>query len=336
MNLEEVAGLSGVSRSTVSRVVNNDPNVSAATRAMVREIITEVNFEPNAAARSLAAGRTRILGLVIPMGVSALFTDPYVPLLIQGVSVACNTHDHSVMLWLAEPDYERRTIRKIISNTGLIDGVIVVASLTNDPLLEALLENGLPFVMVGRHLTNLQVSYVDVDNRHSARDAVTHLMRLGRGRVAMIAGPRTLIAGLDRMEGYFDAYHNRGLLPVPEWVIESDFTEAGGYQVMHKLLHYQPDAVFVASDLMAVGALRALHEAGYRVPEDVALVSFDDMPFAAHTDPPLTSVRQPAQRTGQAAAEMLIERIETHDAKPRRIILPTELIIRMSCGSEPA
>ncbi len=227
MNLEEVAKLSGVSRSTVSRVVNNDPNVSETTREKVLEIIKQVNFQPNAAARSLAAGRTRIIGLVIPMGVSALFTDPYFPLLIQGVSMACNTHDHSVMLWLAEPDYERRTIRKIINNSALIDGVIVASSLTDDPLVEALLESTLPFVNVGRHLTNSRVSYVDVDNRNSARDAVTHLMRLGRRRVATIAGPRNMIAGTDRLEGYYDAYHNRGLMPDPELVLESDFTEAG-------------------------------------------------------------------------------------------------------------
>lgn len=336
MNLEEVARLSGVSRSTVSRVVNNDPNVSETTREKVLEIIKEVNFQPNAAARSLAAGRTRILGLVIPMGVSALFTDPYFPLLIQGVSVACNNHDHSVMLWLAEPEYERRTIRKIISNTGLIDGVIVASSLTEDPLVEALLESTLPFVMVGRHLTNPRVSYVDVDNRNSARDAVTHLMRMGRRRVAMIAGPRTMIAGIDRLEGYYDAYHNRGLAPDPDLVMESDFTEAGAYLAMNKLLPHHPDAIFVASDTMAMGALRSLREAGLRVPEDVAMVGFDDMPFAARTEPPLTSVRQPAQRTGIAAAEMLIDLIEYGDINPRRIILPTELVIRASCGSDLA
>src|SRR5687768_1508814 len=128
MNLEEVAKLSGVSRSTVSRVINNDPNVKQTTREKVQQIIRQVNYQPNVAARSLAAGRTQILGLVIPMTVSALFTDPYFPLIIQGVSTACNAHDHSVMLWLAEPEYERRTIRQILYN-GLIDGLIVASML---------------------------------------------------------------------------------------------------------------------------------------------------------------------------------------------------------------
>jgi len=170
MNLEEIAKLSGVSRSTVSRVVNNDPNVSEATRERVLEVIRRVNYHPNVAARGLAAGRTRVLGLVIPTGVSALFADPFFPLLIQGISSACTTHDHSVMLWLADPEYERRTIRQIMHN-GLIDGVVVASMLMDDPVGQALIEGDIPFIMVGRHPTNERVNYVDVDNRNAARDA---------------------------------------------------------------------------------------------------------------------------------------------------------------------
>src|SRR6185369_12040782 len=141
--LEEIARLSHKSRSTVSRVINNDPHVSDETREQVMEVVQRLNFHPNAAARS------RVLGLVIPTGVSSLFTDPYFPLLVQGVSSACNAHDHSVMLWLAEPEYERRTIGKVMHG-GLIDGVILASVLTNDPLLQALTEGDLPFVLVGR------------------------------------------------------------------------------------------------------------------------------------------------------------------------------------------
>jgi LacI family transcriptional regulator len=332
MNLEEVAKLSGVSRSTVSRVVNNDPNVSHVTREKVLQIIKQVNFQPNAVARSLAAGRTRILGLVIPSGISALFSDPYFSQLTQGVAQTCNVHDYSVMLWLAEPEYERRTISKIIHNR-MMDGVIVAHSLMNDPLVQALLDNALPFVLVGRYPADSRVSYVDVDNRNSARDAVAHLLRLGRQRVATITGPQNMIAGSDRLAGYYDALRNRSLTPDPDLVVESDFTEAGGQAAMVKLLPYHPDAVFVASDNMALGAIRALRDAGRRVPQDVAIVSFDDMPFAARTDPPLTTIRQPIQRTGMAVAETLIELIESTNPSPRRIIMPTELIIRSSCGS---
>jgi LacI family transcriptional regulator len=332
MKLEEVAKLSGVSRSTVSRVVNNDPNVSQVTREKVLQIIKQVNFHPNVAARGLAAGRTRILGLVIPMRVSALFTDPYFPILIQGVSSACNTHDHSVMLWLAEPEYERRTIRQIM-HSALIDGVILASQLNDDPVGQALIEGDIPFIMVGRHPTNERVNYIDVDNRNAARDAVTHLLRLERRRIAAITGPQNMIAGADRLQGYLDALRTRGIASVSDLIVEADFTEAGGYVAMQRLLAHRPDAVFVGSDAMALGALRALRDAGRRVPEEVAMVGFDDMPFAARTDPPLTTVRQPIHRMGQVAAETLIDIITTSDAQPRRIILPTELVIRSSCGT---
>ncbi len=333
MNLEEVAKLSGVSRSTVSRVINNDPNVSQTTRDMVLEVIRRVNYQPNVAARGLAAGRTRVLGLVIPTGVSTLFTDPFFPLLIQGISSACNAHDHSVMLWLADPEYERRTIRQVMHN-GLIDGVIVAATLLNDPLVQALIEGDLPFILVGRHPTELGVNYVEVENLNAVRKAVSHLLRLGRRRVATITGPQNMIPGIDRREGYVLALRDRGLAADPELIVEGDFTETGAYAAMQKLLPRQPDAVFAASDTMAVGALRALRDAGRRVPEDVALVGFDDMPFAAHVDPPLTTVRQPIHRLGTLAAETLIDLIEHPEAGARRIVLPTELVIRASCGTD--
>ncbi|MEP7359002.1 MAG: LacI family DNA-binding transcriptional regulator [Anaerolineales bacterium] len=335
MNLDEIARLSGVSRSTVSRVVNNDPKVSDRTRLQVQEVLQRVNFHPNAAARSLAAGRSRVLGLVIPMGVAALFTDPYFPLLIQGVSAAANAHDHSVMLWVAEPEYERRTIGQVMQN-GLIDGVILASMLSDDPLLRALIQGSLPFVLVGRHPTNTTINYIDVDNINSARQAVTHLLRLGRRRIATITGPQNMSVGADRAEGYLAALRQRGLTVDPSLIVEGDFTEAGAHAAMQRLLPLNPDAVFAASDVMAVGALRALREAGRRVPEDIALIGFDDMPFSARTDPPLTTVRQPVQRTGEVAAETLIDLIEHPDAQPRRILLPTELVIRASCGSKLA
>ncbi len=332
MNLEEIGRLSGTSRSTVSRVINNDPHVSDETRRQVMDVVRRVNFQPNAAARSLAAGRTRVLGLVIPTGVASLFTDPYFPLLVQGVASACNAHDHSVMLWLAEPEYERRTIGKLMQG-GLIDGVILASVLTDDPMLQALSEGDLPFVLVGRQPGNSRLSYVDVDNVNSAREAVTHLLRLGRRRVASITGLLNMNVGADRRDGYLAALRQRSLPVDPDLIVEGDFTEAGGYAAMQRLLPAHPDGVFVASDLMAIGALRALRDAGRRVPEDVALVSFDDMPFAARAEPPLTTMRQPVQRTGVVAAETLIDLITNPDSQPRRILLPTDLIIRETCGS---
>lgn len=332
MNLEQIAKLSGVSRSTVSRVVNNDPNVNAVTRKKVMQVVRRVNYVPNAAARGLAAGRTHVIGLVIPMGVSTLFTDPYFPLLIQGASSACNAHDYSVMLWLAEPEYERRQIRQIMYS-GLIDGVIIASMLTNDSLVQALIDGSLPFMLVGRHPTDSRVNYVDADNVNGARDAIRHLLRMGRTRIGLINGPMNMIAGTDRLAGYTQALRERGQLVQPELITDGGFSEAGGYLAMQQLLPRQPDAVFAASDAMAIGALRVLHEAGLRVPEDVALIGFDDMPFAARSDPPLTTIRQPTYRMGGLAVETLLDLIEHPDSPPHHIVLPTELVVRASCGA---
>jgi LacI family transcriptional regulator len=332
LKIEQIAELSGVSRSTVSRVLNADPNVKESTRARVAEVIERMNYHPNMVARRLASGRTHIIGLVIPTALAALFTDPFFPSLIQGVVSACSAHEHSVMLWLAEPEQERRTIGEVAHN-GLLDGVILANSLLEDPLLFKLLEVGLPFIMVGRHPTNADVSYVDVDNLNSAREAVTYLLRLGRRRVGTVTGPANMISGADRRAGYEAALRERGLPCDAGLIVEGDYTEMGGYMAAQRLLAHQPDAIFVASDTMAVGVLRALREAHRAVPEEVAVVSFDDMPFAGRTEPPLTTVRQPIQRMGQLAAETLIEMIEERTSQPRRIILPTELVIRATCGS---
>lgn len=327
--LEEIAKLSKVSRSTVSRVINDDPNVSSATRTRVQAVVARLNYHPNAAARGLASGRTRVLGLVIPMGVAAVFTDPYHPLLTQGVASACNTHDHSVMLWLADPEYERRTVSQILHN-GLIDGVILASTITDDPLLHSLKASHLPFVLIGRHPTDARVNYVDVDNVNSAREIVAYLLRLGRRRIATVAGPRNMIAGADRLEGYCAALRERGLVSPSDLVAYGDFTEDSGYTAMRRLLPHKPDAVFCASDVMAAGAIQAIREAGLGVPKDISVAGFDDVPLAARSDPPLTTVRQPIYQAGFVAAETLMDLIANPSSQPHRIILPTELVIRAS------
>jgi LacI family transcriptional regulator len=332
--LVEIAKHAGVSRSTVSRVINEHPSVDSETRARVLSVAERLNYLPNIAARSLAAGRTQILGLAIPTGVSTLFTDPYFPLLIQGITSACNASNHSVMLWLAEPEHERRTIRQILQG-GLIDGVILASALMDDPLLEALLKRGLPFVMVGRHPSDDPISYVDVDNRGGVREAVSYMLRLGYQRVATITGPKNMIAGSDRLQGYLDALRERRIAVDPALIEEGTFQEESGYIAMQRLLLAGPDAVFVASDAMAIGAMRALRDSGKRVPEDVAIAAFDDLPVASHTDPPLTTIRQNIPRLGTVAAETLIDLISHPGSQPRRIVLPTELVIRASSGSGP-
>jgi len=330
LTLEDIARMSGVSRSTVSRVINGDANVKEATRTRIQALIQNINFQPNLAARGLAVGHTKVIGLVIPTGVAAIFNDPYILLVIQGVSAACNACGYSVMLWLAEPEYERRTIGQVLFN-GLIDGVVVSSMVMNDPLIERLYESKRPFVTIGRHPTNDQINYVDVDNRTGAYQGVLHILRTGHQRIAMINGPRNTIAGQDRYQGYLDAMREHGLPIIPELVEEGNFSDTTGYRAMKQLLPYAPEAVFATSDAMAFAAMRAIHEAGLRIPEDIAVMGFDDIAAAADSKPPLTTIRQPIQRTGSIAAEMLIDMIEHPNPIPRQIVLPTELVIRASC-----
>jgi LacI family transcriptional regulator len=330
LTIDDIARISEVSRSTVSRVINADPNVKERTRNKVLEVIQSHNFQPNIAARGLAAGSTKVIGVVIPVGVSSIFSDPYFSLVIQGVSSACNHLGYSIMLWLAEPQYERKTISQILYN-GFIDGVIVLAMLLDDPLIDRLSESNRPFITIGRHPTNEKIDYVDVDNRAGAYQVVSYAIRAGHHRVALIGGPANTISGQERAQGYLDALREYGLPVIPELVTEGDYSDAGGYQAMKRLLPNHPDAVFAASDAMAFAAIRVIQEAGLRIPEDIAVVGFDDIPPAATSKPPLTTVRQPIQQTGKIVAEMLIDMIEHPSSQPHRVVLPTELVIRSSC-----
>jgi LacI family transcriptional regulator len=310
LTLEDIAKISGVSRSTVSRVVNHDRKVSPATREKVHKIIEEYNFYPNLAARGLASGHTNILGVIIPAGVPSLFTDPYFPILLQGISTACNKQDYSVMLSLSDADSEKSLVGRVIQN-HLVDGVIIA------------------FVIIGRQ-HNLEANEIDINNRQPARQATDFLIKQGYTRIATITGPLNQMAGLDRFDGYKDALLGAGKKVDLKLITEGSFTEAGGYAGMKKLLPSKPDAVFAASDMTAIGALRCLNEAGLRVPEDIALVGFDDIPASSTISPSLTTVRQPIHGMGEAAANLLIEIISSGSKEYHRVTMPTELVIRNS------
>jgi LacI family transcriptional regulator len=299
---------------------------------MVKKVLDEFNFQPNLAARSLAAGQTKILGLVIPVVVSTLFTDPFFPLLMQSISAACNQQGYSIMLWLAEPEYEHRTIQQVLYN-GLIEGLIVSSHKMKDPIINILMERKLPFVTIGRNPLRDDVSYVDADNYHGALEGTRHLISTGRRRIATITGTMEMFAAVDRLKGYQDALTEAGLVFDPDLVVEGGFTDHGAYTAMQRLLPLKPDAIFVASDSMAAAAMRCIQETGLRVPEDISMVGFDDIPLASHTQPPLTTMRQPFSLLGSAAVEALSQLIDDPSSGPKRISLPTELVIRSSCGS---
>lgn len=274
--------------------------------------------------------------MIIPEVVTTLFTDPFFPLLLRGATEACNAHKYQLMLSLFTAHANQQEMYQRILRSGYLDGAIVMTTASlNDPLISYLLPNRVPFVSVGRH-PNERVHYVDADNVGGARMAVEHLIRLGHQRIATITGRLDMPAGQDRLEGYRQALKAHCTPVEEELIVEGDFTENSGMVAMQRLLSASPNAVFVANDMMAIGALKALRQAGRQVPQDVSLVSFDDIPIASAVEPALTTVRQPIERIGSMAVEVLLSVLEEsseEEAPTHRIILPTELMIRASCGS---
>jgi DNA-binding LacI/PurR family transcriptional regulator len=328
--LEEVALRAGVSRATVSRVINDSPKVSDMARAQVLHAIGELGYVPNRAARSLVTRRANSIALVIAEPGTRLFGDPYFAGIVRGVSQALAQTDEQLILLMSQSPDDLPRIERYLQN-GHVDGVLLVSLHGDDDLPARIQQRGLPVVAGGRPLTAGTVPYVDADNVGGARRAVTHLLASGRQHVGTITGPLDMSAGVDRRDGYLAALAAAGIELDSRYVAEGDFGEPSGYEATRGLLHRCPnlDAIFAASDLMAMGALRALTESGRRVPDDVALIGFDDSGPAQTAEPPLSTVRQPVARMGVEMTRLLLDMIDGID-RPRQLILDTELVLRRS------
>jgi len=328
--LEAVARRAGVSRATVSRVVNGSPTVAEAIREAVNQAVTELGYVPNQAARSLVTQRTDSIALIVPESAHRVFSDDlFFPAIIRGVSTELEAADKQLVLMMAGSAASHARVRRF-ATASHVDGVLFASMHGVDPLPSALSRFGIPVVCSGRPMapTEAPVPYVDVDHVGGVTRAVRHLLATGRRRVATIAGPQDMIAGVDRLAGYRSALRESGQ---PPCVAIGDFTRESGVQAMRQLLETDPDldAVFVASDLMAHGALQSLKAAGRRVPDDVAVIGFDDLEISRISDPPLTTVRQPMVDIGRTMARQVL-RLADGDDVPAAVILPTELVIRQS------
>ncbi|MGH1564099.1 LacI family DNA-binding transcriptional regulator [Mumia sp. DW29H23] len=331
--LEQVAALAGVGRGTASRVINGSPSVAPQTRDAVMKAVAELGYVPNQAARSLVTRRTGAIALVISEPEERLFSEPFFAGVVRGISRVMDERDRQLVLVLVHGPSERRDEPATYLSPQHVDGALLLSQHEGDDLPQRLRERGLTMVYGGRPPSDGGESWVDVDNVGGARAAVAHLLERGRRTVATIAGPPDMQAGRDRLQGYREALAAAGVAYDPGLVRTGDFTELGGWQEMRRLLAERPDldAAFVASDPMALGALRALREAGRPVPESVAVVGFDDSPMAAVSDPPLTTVNQPVERLGSEMAEMLLAYLADPDApEARSVVLPTSLVLRGS------
>ncbi|GAA1383775.1 MULTISPECIES: LacI family DNA-binding transcriptional regulator [Catellatospora] len=324
--LEQVAQRAGVSRATVSRVVNDSPTVAESIRTAVRRAIDELGYVPNQAARSLVTQRTDSYALILPESPSRVFSDDqFFPGIIRGVSQELDSADKQLVLMVAGSQASHDRIERY-ALARHIDGVLIASMHGADPLPGTLARMGIPVLCGGRPLGQTRVPYVEVDNVNGGRMAVRHLLETGRTRIATIAGPQDMVAGIDRLTGYREELRGSDRRSI---VAVGDFTRDSGAVAMRQLLEDDPDldAVFVASDLMAHGALQALQAAGRRVPDDVAVIGFDDIALARYTEPPLSTVRQPIVGQGREMARQLL-RLAAGEAIADSVILPTELVIR--------
>lgn len=329
--LEEVAAHAGVGRGTVSRVINNAAGVKDSTRRAVQRAIEELGYVPNLAARSLAGRRTDAIALVLTEPDWRVFAEPFFSEIVRSLGDALADTGMQLMLTLVRSDAERTRFLEY-ARGGRVDGVLLMSVHAADRLPDMLAEARLPTVMLGRRSGDEYVSYVDADNVGGARSAVTHLLSRGRTAIATITGPLDMYVAQCRLRGYQDALALAGLTCVQSLVAESDFTQDSGRRAMAELLERHPeiDGVLAASDTTAAGALQALRAAGRRVPEDVAVIGFDDFPLAERTEPRLTTVRQPLEEMGRAMIRLLLEDMEKPSVAYRHVILRTELAVRES------
>ncbi|MED7927040.1 LacI family DNA-binding transcriptional regulator [Nonomuraea sp. LP-02] len=325
--LEAVAARAGVSRATASRVVNGQTTVAPHIRDAVLQAIDELGYVPNSAARSLVTQRTDSIALVISEPGTRVFSeDPLFSTVIRSASMELESANKQVVLMLASNAKSHARVERYISG-GHVDGVMLISMHGADPLPSALSRLRVPVVSYGRPAVPVDIPFVDNDNVGGAEAGVRHLVEIGRRRIATIAGPQDMIAGQDRLAGYRNVLRDSDRRSI---VAVGDFTRESGAIAMRQLLGDDPglDAVFVANDLMAVGALQSLRQAGRRVPDDVAVVGFDDIEAAKYTEPPLTTLRHPVPDQATAMVKLLLGLFEGGPGDP--VILPTELVIRES------
>jgi LacI family transcriptional regulator len=334
LTIKDIASLSGVSYATVSRVLNDHPSVRPAVRARVWQVINEHKYTPQAAARNLVNQRTHVIGVLFPRSAHYLLANPIFASLAQGIGQECARRGYISMLSLELRNMEEKMLLNVL-RSRYYDGVVLVSNDANDSLPHFLKETGIPYTRIGHDPNGDDLKSIDIDNVEGAYKAVAHLAALGHQRIACIKGPPWEVCIPFRYEGYKKALEDAGLPLDGRLVDEGDWTPDSGYEVMQRFLHLDepPTAVFSSNDLMAAGVIHAIYEHGLSVPEDIAIVGFDDLPQTSFIMPPLTTVHQPSVEMGMRATEMLIDQIDGKDCQPTHLMLSTTLIVRQSCGA---
>jgi LacI family transcriptional regulator len=331
--INDIAKRVGLSKASVSRALNGKQDVDPETRKRVLKLAAQMGYVASASARALSNGRSNCLGLLVPT-----LTWPWILEVLRGVAEEIEPSGYSLILYTTTDgvDSERAFMSQVVP-AGAVDGLALVIPFGMLDYIEGLAKGGLPIVVVDDRGHYPDLPTVATTNVEGGRTATRHLIEQGRKRIAMLNGPHDFGCNRDRLKGYKSALREAGLQVDPRRIVDSDFKEEGGASAMGTLLAADPqlDAVFAANDVMAFGAMRALRNAGRRVPDDVAVVGFDDIPASAMTHPPLTTVRQPLYEMGRTAASMVMAAVRGEPIA-KRIELPTSLVVRDSSGANHA
>jgi DNA-binding LacI/PurR family transcriptional regulator len=330
INIAEIAKLIGVSKTTVSRVINNKSEVKKETRDKILQAIEKYNYQPNIFAKAINKKETKILAIVIPYEVNHIFFNSYFEEVLRGISTQANSQGYFILLcYTHEKGFEN------LIEQRLVDGFILISPGTTDRYIIKLLDkNKSPFIATSKIIGEKDLTFVDVNNFYGATLAVEYLVTLGHRKIGLILNNPTLASNQDRLDGYKAVLANYALTYDDQLVKQGNNSINSGYKNMLELFKFNPTAIFVASDMMAIGAIRAIKERNLRIPDDISIIGFDDIPFVELIEPPLTTIRQPAFEKGVTATKLLLRQIQMKE-KPESVILNLELIIRKSTGKCP-
>jgi LacI family transcriptional regulator len=333
ITIKEVAAEAGVSIATVSRVLAGLDGVADGVRNRVTRAAVKLDYHPNRLARGLRLGHRKVIGVIIPD-----LQNPFFTTVVRGVEAELYSAGYTLLLGHSNDlvDREQEQLR-LLRGEG-VPGLVLIPGNRPGADYKSILTWDIPVVAIDRSPGGLEVDLVCSNNREGMRQAVNHLLSLGYKDIALLNGPEGISVTRERLGGYQDALRSAGIAVRESSIIHSDFRQEGGYAAMSRFLDAsrRPRAVTVANNLMTLGALQAIHERGIAIPEELALVCFDDMPWATSLRPSLTAVAQPAEELGRTAAQLLLERLKDPKRLVRQVVLPTRLMVRASCGARSA
>lgn len=335
VTIKDVAKVANVAPSTVSRVIANSPRISEKTKERVREVMDQLGYHPNFIARSLASQSTRAIGLVMPSSTDVVFQNPFFPTVLSGLSEGAHSKQYALHMTTGKTEDEIFDGVVAMVQGGRVDGVVLLYSKVEDRVIAYLRERDFPFVVIGKPFKDDEnISYVDNDNFKAGKEVTEHLIQLGHDRIGFIGGNLDLVVTVERLLGYEKALRNSGISLVDEYIVNDEFLRESGQDAVKVLLSLEkpPTAMVVADDLMALGVLNKLDELGITVPDDISIVSFNNVLIAEMARPPLTSVDINIFDLGYQATKSLIQKIENPGEPIKRIIVPFKIVPRFSCG----